>query len=236
MVGLLVLGACTPKGAEKVEKEDNRRALTPTYAPSSGLPSSAGAPGASEAGATSTLSTAPQLTSPVATASTPVTVAISDPFGDLTPSPLDPPPPWADLVGADLTRDANGFTLIVRLGGGQAPTWTDNEHTMNIASFYDVDGDGQIDEEVWANLVSGGWGSASFDDRAKTARFEGDSGVTVTVAGDAIVLRFPLDHVANATNFRWSVASEWGQFAVINTTAAARDDMPDNDVPASFPG
>jgi hypothetical protein len=163
------------------------------------------------------------------------TAAIVDRQGDLTPS-LDPPPPWADLLGSTLVRRADGFELRVRLGGGSAPTMTDRDHTMNVASFYDVDGDGGIDYEVWANLASGGWGGSWFDNVGKKARYGDRSNVAIEVVGDEVVLRFPLSHVGGAERFRWSLASEWGRYKTLGTPATARDDLPDNDDPAHFPG
>jgi hypothetical protein len=162
--------------------------------------------------------------------------AITDPSGDLTPSLADPPPPWADLTGATLLRRADGFELRVRLGGGSAPTGTDEDHTMNIASFYDVDGDGTIDYEVWANLAAHGWGGSWFDNRAGKAAFADKANVAITVAGDEVVLRFPLSHLGGAEAFRWSLASEWGRYEVLGTVATARDDAPDHDAAARFPG
>lgn len=165
------------------------------------------------------------------------TSSFGDPVGDLTPSPLDPPPPWADLAGASLTRGADGYELRVKLGGGSAPSTTDEDHTMNVASFYDVDGDGRIDFEVWANLASGGWGSSYFDNRPgrRGGGFQDRSGVTVTVRGDEVVLAFPLSHLGGAERFRWALASEWGRYDVLGTPAMARDDAPDNDAAARFP-
>lgn len=107
---------------------------------------------------------------------------------------------------------------------------------MNIASFYDVDGDGTIDYEVWANIANGGWGESYFDNSKKGGRYQEASGVTVTTEGDEVVLRFPLSHLANAARFRWSLASEWGRYGVIGTDQAARDAAPDDDGASSFPG
>jgi len=165
----------------------------------------------------------------------PTFATITDPVGVRTFS-ADPPPPWADLAGATLSRLNDGYELRVQLGGGQAPTSTDSNHTMNIASFYDVDGDGTVDYEVWANLADTGWGTSYFDDKHGRSAFKGDSGVAVSVDGGFLVLTFPLDHLAGADSFRWSLASEWGSYAVIGSDLAARDDAPDNDQPATFPG
>ncbi|MGH9085037.1 MAG: hypothetical protein ACRDYW_06255, partial [Acidimicrobiales bacterium] len=161
--------------------------------------------------------------------------AVSDPRGDVTPALADAAPGWADLTGADLRTTADGFELRVSLGEA-APSVAPEGRTMNVAAFADVDGDGGIDYEVWANLAAEGWGGAWYDNRAGTARFVDESGVAVTVEGGALVLRFPASHLGGATRFRWSVASEWGRYEAIGTVAAARDDAPDGDAPAGFPG
>jgi hypothetical protein len=161
---------------------------------------------------------------------------VTDKANDVTPSPADRPPVWADLISARLERAPDGFTLRVRLGGGAAPSTTDEDHTMNVASFYDVDGDGQIDFEIWANLASGGWGGSWYDDTAGGgAQFGDESGVTIETSGPEIVVRFPLSNLGDATSFRWSVASEWGRYETLGTTLMARDDMPDNDAAVQFP-
>ena len=162
--------------------------------------------------------------------------SITDKAGDVTASPLDRPPAWSDLLSARLTRSAAGFELRVRLGGGAAPQQTpDEEHTMNIATFYDLDGDGRIDTEVWLNVAAGGWGATWFDNVGDGGGFQEGSGVTVTPEGDEVVARFPLTHLEGTDRFRWAVASEWGRYETIGTVAAARDDLPDNDNIAGFP-
>src|SRR5688572_29510098 len=182
---------------------------------------------------TTTTRPAGQVAPPVVTGAT--TAAVVDRQGDLTLS-VDPPPAWADLVGGTLIRRADGFELRVRLGGGTAPTTTDEDHTMNVASFYDVDGDGRIDFEVWVNLAANGWGPSWFDNTRKKGRFGDKSGVTVAVERDEVVLRFPLSHIGGAERLRWSLASEWGRYEVLGTDATARDDAPDFDAAARFPG
>lgn len=161
---------------------------------------------------------------------------ITDPKGDLTPSVLDRPPSWADLRGGRLTRTGDGFELRIQLEGGAPAGAGDEEHTMNIASFFDLDGDGTIDVEVWANVASGGWGAAYYDNDTKGRSGFGDkSGVTVAPEGGDLVLRFPHERLRSVERFRWSLASEWGRYEVIGTAAAARDDAPDGDAPARFP-
>lgn len=240
LVILVPAGACTrsnPRPSSDGDLLTPRFAPEPTTATTTAAPVGGGSPttgpgpstGAGPAGGVPG-----QVTAPVVPGAT--TAAVTDRFGDLTPSPVDPPPPWADLGGATLLRRADGFELRVRLGGGSAPSRTDEDHTMNIASFYDVDGNGSVDYEVWANLADSGWGSSWFDNRTGNAGLGAKAGVTVTVAGDEVVLRFPLSHLGTAEQFRWSLASEWGRYEVLGTAATARDDAPDNDGAARFPG
>jgi hypothetical protein len=233
-------GGCGGKGGPGDAK--GRASLTPKFAPdpeARSTPSTTTTPGDGPGGSTSSTTSsgrdARTTTTTAATAVAVTTASIADKLGDRTPS-VDPPPPWSDLAGAVLTRRAEGYELRVRLGGGSAPSSTDADHTMNVASFYDVDGDGTIDFEVWANLASSGWGTSYFDRPGSRALFQDKSGVAVSVEGDALVLRFPFSHLGFAERFRWSVASEWGRYEVLGTTATARDDAPDNDAAARFPG
>ena len=106
---------------------------------------------------------------------------------------------------------------------------------MNVASFYDVDGDGEIDFEIWANLADGGWSGSYFDDSGK-GLFGDASFVEVTTEGDEVVFRFALRHLDGAERFRWSVASEWGRYEAIGSPAMVRDEVPDDDGAADFPG
>jgi hypothetical protein len=192
---------------------------------------------ASGAGATgATTTTRSGVAAPTTSPAGPTAVTIEDRQFDTTPSVLDPAPAWADLVGASLTRTAGGFELRIRSRGGAPATSGDDDHTMNVASFYDVDGDGSIDYEIWLNVASGGWGASYFDDTGGGhGGYQERSGVTVAPEGTDLVARFPLTHLAGATHFRWSLASEWGRYEVIGTDAAARDDLPDGDQPATFP-
>jgi hypothetical protein len=223
----------TPEGANTPSSGTSERGLAPTF-PREESTSTLGSEFVSGSEGSTAESTIAEGTA--TTAPEPTTFAsVIDPVGDRTFS-VDPPPPWADLAGAALTRSGAGYELRVEVGGGVAPTTTDANHTMNIASFYDVDGDGVIDYEVWANLASGGWGGSYFDDRTNFAAFLEKSFVTITVEGDEVVIRFPLAHLQRASSFRWSLASEWGRSEVMGTNVAARDDMPDNDQPAGFPG
>jgi hypothetical protein len=183
-----------------------------------------------------TTAPAPPSSGPEGTAPALVTARITDRIGDATPSLLDRPPAWADLAGATLTRSSSRYELRVRLGGGAAPQRTDGDHTMNVASFYDVDGDGNVDYEVWANVADSGWSGSWFDDRDGVSRYGEDAGVTWTAEGDAIVMRFDAAHVGNAKSFRWSVASEWGRYETLSSPTSSKDDVPDDDLPATFGG
>lgn len=231
----VALAACSSSGGADPSKI--KQTLRPQFAPTSTSAAPATAPSTTSTTGTGAAST---TTSAVPTAAPPIageptTAVIVDRAGDVTPSPLDRPPAWADLLGARLTRGTDGFELRVRLAGGRAPSSTDEAHTMNVASFYDLDGDGRVDFEVWANLASRGWGSSYFDDVHGSGGFQERSGVTVTAEGDEVVLRFPLAHLQRATRFRWSIASEWGRYEVLGTAASARDDAPDDDAAADFP-
>ena len=231
LVALALVAACS----DKPDPAKHANVLKPTFAPdpsASSKSTSTIAVGGSATTASTAAGSATTTSAPVA----PVEVAITDPSNDTTPALADPPPAWADLVGARLVRRGDGFELRVRVRGGSAPQKTsDGDHTMNIAAFFDIDGDGNIDYEVWANIASSGWGSSYFDDVHRRAKFQDDSGVRVTPEGDEVVLRFPLSHLANASRFRWSLASEWGRYEVLGTLASVRDQAPDNDRAAPFP-
>ena len=243
-IAVVLLAGCVQNGSDgdTAEPVDDLRPefppATSTSAPGRVAPSTSATPatGVGTGPATTTAPGPPATEATTAPVTTPVTATITDPVGDTTPSVLERPPPWADLAGATLTRTAEGFELRVKLGGGRAPSTTDDEHTMNVASFYDIDGDGRIDYEVWANLSSGGWGGSWFDNGRGAARYNDDARVTWTPEGDSIVMRFPLAHLGDAARFRWSVASEWGRYDVLGTPASVRDDAPDRDQPASFNG
>jgi len=161
---------------------------------------------------------------------------VTDAVGDVTPAVADRAPGWSDLAGAELAGGPEGFELVVAFGAAIPTAAPDAEHTMNVAAFVDVDGDGRVDYEVWANLGEGGWGGAWYDNRSGEARFVADSRIAPTVEAGRLVLRFPAALVGSASSFRWSVASEWGRYEAIGTMAAARDDAPDSDGSVTFPG
>lgn len=161
-------------------------------------------------------------------------VSFDDPVGDATRGVgTDEPPPWTDLAGGSLERDGNAYRLRVRLGG-DAPQTAPGRETMNIASFYDVDGDGAVDYEIWVNLGRSGWGPVWYDDEGNAAPGD-DSNVTVVVDGDEVRLLFPDVMLGTPDRLRFSIASEYGELSTIGSASARRDDAPDNDAAVSFP-
>jgi hypothetical protein len=98
---------------------------------------------------------------------------------------------------------------------------------MNVASFYDVNGNGVVDYEIWASLADNGWGTGHLDRREEKATFGPSSGIVVSVEGRTLVTRFPLERVGGAQAFRWSVASEWGSYESMAASTSARDYAPD---------
>ena len=162
------------------------------------------------------------------------TVSFDDPVGDATlGTGVGNAPTWSDLAGGSLERQGNAYRLTIRLGG-PAPERAPGSETMNIASFYDVDGDGDVDFEIWVNLASEGWGPTWYDDEGHAAPGE-DSNVTVQVEGDEIELLFPDVMLDAPARLRFSTASEYGPLATIGTDLARRDDAPDGDRAVSFP-
>lgn len=161
---------------------------------------------------------------------------VTDPRGDTEGLRLTSAPDHADLVGALLTRDGDGYRLTIDLDGGAPGQARDGEHTMNVASFYDLTGDGHVDVEVWANLADGGWDTAHYDNRAGTAAFSEDDEIAVDLVDGRLVLDFPLAVLDEAERFRWAVASEWGRYEELGSPTSVRDEMPDDGAPAPFPG
>ena len=159
-------------------------------------------------------------------------VSFDDPVGDGVGGLDDDPPAWADLAGATLERQGNAYRLTVRLGG-QVPETQPGAATMNVASFFDVDGDGAIDHELWVNLGEGGWGPVWYEgDRA----YPGEaSNVTVVVDGSELRLLFPDVMLDAPASLRFSLASEYGELSVIGSDFAHRDDAPDGDQAVAFP-
>jgi hypothetical protein len=161
-------------------------------------------------------------------------VAFDDPVGDATAGAgISRPPSWTDLAGGELERQGNAYRLTIRLGG-TVPQTQSGSNTMNVASFYDTDGDGRIDFEIWVNLGAEGWGPVWYDAQGHAAPGE-DSNVTVTVEGDELRLVFPDVMLDSPDRLRFSIASEYGPVASIGTALARRDDAPNDDRAVAFP-
>lgn len=161
-------------------------------------------------------------------------VSFDDPVGDARGG-LDDPPAWADLAGARLVRNGDAYGLSVRLGGGTVPQRAPAGRTMNVATFFDADGDGTVDFEIWANLGPEGWGAAYYDNTDRTGGFGEESNVTVEVREQSLELIFPDVLLDRAGRFRFSLASEYGSLDVLGSDYAHRDDAPDGGQAVTFP-
>lgn len=246
LVGVLgavaLLAACSSGG-------DDERALdglaTPQFEPDTSAEGATSTqPAAAEGGpATSSPTSAPPGEDSAGTTTTTVAgaaeatsvreiVQLDDPVGDATGSLDEDPPRWADLAGASLERQGDAYRLVVRLGDA-APQSAPGAATMNVATFFDVDGDGGIDHELWVNLGPEGWGPTWWTgDRAHPGEA---SNVTVVVAGDELRLLFPDVMLDQPDRLRFSLASEYGELGVLGSSYAHRDDAPDDDRAVSFP-
>lgn len=258
ILALTALPACGMSPADDAATPQRTAGLAPTFAPVPTEPSRAlsrpNDPARPRSDATET--TAPPGTAPQAegtrqpeaagtaaaaarhaTASrrtpTRATASVTDATGDVEWT-LQRPPEYTDIAAATLTRASDGYTLRVRFAA-EVPQRQHDDRTMNVASFFDVTGDGEIDYEIWANLADNGWGPSYRDRRNGEARFMADSDVQVAARGRSLVFRFPLRHLAGARTFQWATASEWGSYETIATAAAARDYAPDTGA-SSFPG
>lgn len=158
---------------------------------------------------------------------------VTDPAGDLSTS-LEGKAASADIVAVHV--DVTGDTVEVRTTfAGEVPERMTGGKGMNVASFFDVDGNGLVDYEIWVSLVEEGWGTGYRDAREGTAAFGSSTGIEVAVAGRSLTTRFPLDRIDGATSFRWSAASEWGSHESMAASTSARDHAPDSGA-AGYPG
>ena len=159
-------------------------------------------------------------------------VSFDDPVGDALGGLDADAPAWSDLAGASLERRGDAYRLTVRLGG-PVPATQPGAETMNVATFFDTDGDGAIDHELWVNLGPDGWGPVWWTgDRSRPGEA---SNVTVVVDGDELRLLFPDVMLGAPERLRFSLASEYGELRVIGSDYARRDDAPDGDESVSFP-
>lgn len=157
--------------------------------------------------------------------------AVTDRTGDVSGG-LTAAPPYADITAASLTRTGNGYELAMSFAGA-VPARQGDDRILNVASFYDLDGDGTVDYEVWATLADNGW-SGSYR-TPSGARFGANSGVTARPQGQELVVSFPLGHLQGASQLRWAVGAEWGSVEQIASGTTSRDTAPDQGV-AAFPG
>jgi hypothetical protein len=163
----------------------------------------------------------------------PVPVRVSDPAGDLSRS-VEGAPDSADIVAVELSR--TGETIEVRTTfAGEVPTRQSGGKGMNVASFYDVDGNGVVDYEVRASLADNGWGTGHLDRREEKASYGPSTGIAVSVQARTLVASFPADRIGGAQRFRWSAASEWGSYEAMAASTSARDYAPDSGA-VDYPG
>ena len=159
----------------------------------------------------------------------PLRASVSDPAGDVRGS-LTGAPPHADLTGAALTR-ADVFEVRVSFAGAVPQRQTD-DRIVQVATFYDLDGDGETDYEVWASLADNGWGTSYRTPNG--ARFGEDSGARARPEGNELVITFPLSHLERADALAWAVGAQSGTLEQIATDTTSKDNAPDGGW-ASFP-
>lgn len=160
----------------------------------------------------------------------PLSASVTDPTGDVRGT-LTGAPPHADLTGATLTR---GDVFEVRVSfAGAVPQRQTDDRIVQVATFYDLDGDGETDYEVWASLADGGWGTSYRTPDG--ARFGEDSGARARPEGNDLVLTFPLTHLRRAESMSWAVGAQWGTLEQVSTGTTSKDNAPDGGW-ARFPG
>ena len=232
---LVVAAACggddgDDTAADPFGDGDARAALAPAFGPTTSSTVTSSGPTTIVLGGTDAV---PDAATATTAAPMDPSAAIDDLAGDVTAA--DGAPAWADVLGARVTLSSPGYELRIRLAGGAAPDRSPDANTMNVASFFDLNGDGVIDHEIWANLGPDGWGASYYDNRTGEARHGERSFVTVAPEGDEVVIRFSRVHLEEDEEFRWSVASEWGPLLSIGTESMARDQAPDAGAAAAFP-
>ncbi len=160
----------------------------------------------------------------------PLRATVPDPTGDVRGS-LTGAPPYADLAGATLTRD-DAFEVRVSFAGAVPRRQTD-DRIVQVATFYDLDDDGETDYEVWASLADNGWGTSYRTPDG--ARYGEDSGVRALPDGNDLVITFPLTHLRRTETTAWAVGAEWGTLEQVASGTTSKDNAPDGGW-ARFPG
>lgn len=152
----------------------------------------------------------------------PLSASVSDPTGDVRGA-LTGAPPYADLTGATLTR-GGAFEVRVSFAGAVPQRQTD-DRIVQVATFYDLDGDGETDYEVWASLADDGWGTSYRTPEG--ARYGDDSGAQARPEGSDLVITFPLSHLQRASSMAWAVGAQWGTLEQVASGTTSKDNAPD---------
>lgn len=251
-VAIAIGAACVPPAARDQVEDAQARPLQPTFSPTATpTPSIPPSPAATARSVDDTPPAAtPEPTGAEATPTEPATspappdrpddtfrasAEVQDPTGDVDEPLLVDAPEYADLRAGAIEIDGDRVTLSVSFAT-ETPETSDDDHTMNVASFYDIDGDGTVDYEVWANLSSTGWGTSWFDNRQRRSLYGSDDEVEVRVTPAALVLTYPRSYLGDAQAFRWALAAEWGTYEALATGRMTSDRAPDEGRPARFPG
>lgn len=253
-VAIAIGAACVPPAAREQVEDAQARPLQPTFSPTATETPTPSLPPSPTATPTSVDDPSPAATaeptgdeeSPTEPSTSPASpdrpddpfrasAEVQDPTGDVDEPLLVDAPEYADLRAGSIEIDGDRVTLSVSFAT-ETPETSDDDHTMNVASFYDVDGDGTVDYEVWANLSSTGWGTSWFDNGRKQALYGSDDEVEVEVTPAALVLTYPRSYLGDARTFRWALAAEWGTYEALTTGRMTSDRAPDDGRPARFPG
>jgi hypothetical protein len=105
------------------------------------------------------------------------------------------------------------------------PQRQSDDRIVQVATFYDLDGDGETDYEVWASLADDGWGTSYRTPDG--ARYGDDSGARARPEGDDLVITFPLSHLQRATSLSWAVGAQWGTLEQVASGTTSKDNAPD---------
>lgn len=164
----------------------------------------------------------------------PVTGRLEDATGDLRGLEAARAPGHADLREVVLTMGADEGRITIAFAD-PAPEAGEDDEILNVATYHDVTGDGQVDYEIWASMTANGWGTSWFDLRAGTARYAADDDVDVEVVDGVVVLTFPPSHLDDTRSGQWLASSEWGTAVTISSGTSAIDDAPDDRSGAAWP-
>ena len=169
----------------------------------------------------------PTTAAPAPTPAGPQSASVRDARGDAEGLRV---PAYADLTGATLRREGGRYTLTVTAAGA-FPTSSDD--VLNVICFADVDGDGQVDFELWGTASDDGWsGTWRYPEGA---RFGSASGVSVQPRGGDLVVGFDASRLGGARSFRWLVGAEHGTLEQQAAGALSEDYAPDQGA-VRFPG